>query len=80
MLDARKTSNDFVPVKVNNEPAEVVCNVKKLRTLIDSKLSFSDNTDLICYKQTTTKTNKQTNKTKTKNTLVPYAQAEIFQF
>ena len=37
----------FVPVKVNNEPVEVVSNFKYLGTLIDNKLSFSDNSDLI---------------------------------
>ena len=50
MLDARKTTNVFVPVKVNNKPVEVVSNVKYLGTLINNKLSFSDNADLI-YKQ-----------------------------
>ena len=40
----------FVPVKVNNEPVEVVSNFKYLGTLIDNKLSFSDNSDLI-YKK-----------------------------
>ena len=64
MLDARKTSNDFVPVKVNNEPAEVVCNFKTLRTLIDSKLSVSGNTDLIYYKN-----NNKNKQTKTKKCL-----------
>ena len=38
------------PVKVNNEPVEVVSNFKYLGTLIDNKLSFSDNSDLI-YKK-----------------------------
>ena len=50
MLDARKTKNVFVPVKVNNEPVEVVSNFKYLGILIDNKLSFSDNSDLI-YKK-----------------------------
>ena len=76
MLDARKTSNDFVPVKVNNEAAEVVCNFKTLRTLIDSKLSVSDNTDLIYYKNNK---NKQTNKQTNKKALVPHAQAKMFR-
>ena len=40
----------FVPVKVNNEPVEVVSNFKYLGTLTDNKLSFSDNSDLI-YKK-----------------------------
>ena len=35
---------------VNNEPVKVVCNFQYLDTLIDNKLSFSDNSDLI-YKQ-----------------------------
>ena len=46
----RKTKNVFVPVKVNNEPVKVVFNFQYLDTLIDNKLSFSDNSDLI-YKQ-----------------------------
>ena len=46
-LDARKTANIFVPVKVNNEPVEVVSNFKYLSTLIDNRLGFSDKTDLI---------------------------------
>ena len=50
VLDARKTKNIFVPVKVNNKPVEVVSNFKYLGTLIDNKLSFSDNSDLI-YKK-----------------------------
>ena len=54
----------FVPVKVNNEPVEVVSNFKYLGTLIDNKLSFSDNSDLI-YK-------------KIAATFVPLAKAEIF--
>ena len=40
----------FVPVKVNNEPVEVLYNFKYLGTLIDNKLSFSDNSYLI-YKK-----------------------------
>ena len=40
----------FVPVKVNNEPVEVVSNFKYLGTLIDNKLRFSDNSDLIYQK------------------------------
>ena len=40
----------FVPVKVNNEPVEVVSNFKYLGTLIGNKISFSDNSDLI-YKK-----------------------------
>ena len=62
--DARKTKNVFVPVKVNNEPVEVVSNFKYLCTLIDNKLSFSANSDLI-YK-------------KIAATSVPLAKAEIF--
>ena len=65
VLDARKTSNTFVPVKVTNEPAEVASNFKYICTLIDNKLSFSDKTDLI-YKKIF------------KATRVPLAQAEIF--
>ena len=40
----------FVPVKVNKEPVEVVFNFKYFGTLIDNKLSFSDNTNLIYNK------------------------------
>ena len=36
-----------IDVKVNNEPVEVVSNFKYLGTLIDNKLSFSDNSNLI---------------------------------
>ena len=45
VLGARKTNIFliFVPVKVNNEPVEVVSNFKYLGTLIDNKLGFSDN-------------------------------------
>ena len=64
VLDARKTKNVFVLVKVNNEPVEVVSNFKCLGTLIDNKLSFSDNSDLI-YK-------------KIAATLVSLAKADIF--
>ena len=64
MLDARKTKILFVPVKVNNEPVKVVFKFKYLDTLIDNKLSFSDNSDLI-YKQIAA-------------TFVPLAKAEIF--
>ena len=41
-LDARKTANVFVPVKVNNEPVEVMSNFKYLGTLIHNQLSLSD--------------------------------------
>ena len=44
------TTNVFVPVKGNNEPIEVVSNFKNLSSLIDNKLSFSDNIDIICKK------------------------------
>ena len=37
VLDARKTTNVFVPVRVNNEPVEVVSKFKYLGTLIDNK-------------------------------------------
>ena len=47
VLDAKKTANVFVPVKVNNEPVEMVFNFKYLGTLIDTKLRFSDNEDLM---------------------------------
>ena len=47
VLNARKTKNVFVPAKVNNESVEVESNFKYLGTLIDNKLSFSDNSDLI---------------------------------
>ena len=50
VLDARKTKNVFVSVKVNNESVEVVSNFKYLGTLTDNKLSFSGNSDLI-YKK-----------------------------
>ena len=43
----QEKTNVFVPVKVTNEPVEVVSNVKYLGTLIDNNLSFSDNSDLI---------------------------------
>ena len=53
--DARKTNKKIyknLPVKVNNEPVEVVSNFKYLGTFvdIDNTLSFSDNSDLI-YKK-----------------------------
>ena len=50
VLDARKRKKKIVPVKVNNEPVEVVSNFKYVGSLIDNKLSFSDNSDLI-YKK-----------------------------
>ena len=50
VLDASKTIFLFVPVKVNNESVDVVSNFIYLGTLIDNKLSFSDNSDLI-YKK-----------------------------
>ena len=50
VLDARKTKILFLPVKVNNEPVKVVSNFRYLDTLIDNKLCFSDNSDLI-YKK-----------------------------
>ena len=50
LLDTRIFLILFVPVKVNNEPVEVVSNLKYLGTLIDNKLSFSDNSDFI-YKK-----------------------------
>ena len=50
VLDARKTKNIFVSVKVNNEPVEVVSNFKYVGTLMHNKLSFSDNSDPI-YKK-----------------------------
>ena len=65
MLDARNTTNVFVPVKVNNELVNVVSNFKYLVTLIDNKLSFSDNTVLIYKKKITA-------------AFVPLAKAEIF--
>ena len=43
VLDAR-TTNAFVPVKVNNEPVEVMSNFKYFGTLIHNQLSLSDNT------------------------------------
>ena len=45
--DARKTKHVSVPVKENNEPVKVVFKFKYLDTLIENKLSFSDNSDLI---------------------------------
>ena len=65
MLDARKTKILLVPVKVNNEPVTVVFNFKYLDTLIDDKLSFSDNSDLIYIKTIAA-------------TFVPVAKGEIF--
>ena len=50
VLDARKTTNVFVPVKINNKPVDVLSNFKYLCILIDNKLNFSGNADLI-YKQ-----------------------------
>ena len=50
VLDARKTKILFVPLKVNDEPVKVVSNFRYLDTLIDNKLCFSDNSDLI-YKK-----------------------------
>ena len=47
VLDARNTNNTFVPVKKNDEPVEVVSSFKHFGTLIDSKLRFNDNADLI---------------------------------
>ena len=64
VLDARKTKILFVPLKVNDEPVKVVSNFRYLDTLIDNKLSFSDNSDLI-YKEIAA-------------TSVPLAKAEIF--
>ena len=49
VLDARKTTNVFVPVKVNNEPAEVMSNFKYFVILIDNKIRFSDNAYLIYF-------------------------------
>ena len=43
VLDAR-TTNASVPVKVNNEPIEVMSNFKYFGTLIHNQLSLSDNT------------------------------------
>ena len=40
VLDARKTANVFVSVKVNKEPVEVASTFKYLGTVIDNKLSF----------------------------------------
>ena len=67
VLGARKTNIFliFVPVKVNNELVKVVFEFKYLDTLIDNKLSFSDNSDLI-YKK------------KIAATFVPLAKGEIF--
>ena len=47
VLDARNTNNTFVPVKKNDESVEVVSSFKYFGTLIDSKLRFNDNADLI---------------------------------
>ena len=51
MLDTRKTTNAFVPVKVSNKRIELRSNLINyklyLGTLIQNKLSFSDNTGLI---------------------------------
>ena len=43
VLDAR-TTNASVPVKVNNEPIEVMSNFKYFGTLIHNLLSLNDNT------------------------------------
>ena len=51
VLDARKTKILFVPLKVNDEPVKVVSNFRYLDTLIDNKLCFSDNSDLIYKKK-----------------------------
>ena len=41
VLDARKPTNVFVPVKLNsNETGEMVSNFKYLGSLIDNKLGF----------------------------------------
>jgi len=40
VLDARKTKNVFVPVKVNNEPVELVSNFKYLGTLRCEQVLF----------------------------------------
>jgi len=54
-LDARKTANVFVPVKVTNEPVEAVSSFKYLGTLnrylgtlTDNRLGFNDKTELYC--------------------------------
>ena len=65
VLDARKTKTSLIPVKVNSERVTVVFNFKYLDTLIDNKLSFSDNSELIYIKQIAV-------------TSVPLAKAEIF--
>ena len=46
VLDARKTSQAFVPVTANNDSVDVVSSFKYLGTFIGNKLNFSDNTDL----------------------------------
>jgi len=50
VLDTRK-KNTLIPVKVNSERVTAVFNFKYLDTLIDNKLSFSDNSDLIYIKK-----------------------------
>ena len=65
VLDARKTKTLLIPVKVNSERVTVVFNFKYLDTLIDNKLCFSDNSDLIYIKTIAA-------------TFVPVAKGEIF--
>ena len=44
------TCSDFTPVTINNEPVEVVTCFKYLGSLLDNKLTFSENTDYIARK------------------------------
>ena len=50
VFDERTDKSDFTPIKISDELVEVVENFKYLGTIIDSKLNFSDNTDMI-YKK-----------------------------
>ena len=50
VFDERSEKSDFVPIKISNEKVEVVETFKYLGTIIDSKLNFSDNADMIFKK------------------------------
>ncbi len=50
IIDFRKKKTTFSPIVINGEEIEIVDEYKYLGTIIDSKLSFTDNTDYI-YKK-----------------------------
>jgi hypothetical protein len=50
VFDSRKGKEPFKPVIIDQQPVEVVSNFKYLGTVVDSKLSFNENTDYI-YKK-----------------------------